>query len=138
MAASFLILLVEDNADDEHLTLRSLRKLGSEVSLEVARDGQEALDRILDCAKPDINLILLDLHLPKVNGIEVLHGVRGCEATAHIPVVVLTSSEEPEDIRSSYQQHANSYIKKPVSVEDFSEVVQRLGIYWREMNVKPA
>jgi CheY-like chemotaxis protein len=91
----------------------------------------------LDAAQPPLNLVLLDLHLPKLSGIEVLHAMRESEPTSRIPVVVLTSSEEPDDIRASYQQHANSYIKKPVSLTDFSAVVQKLGIYWHEMNVKP-
>ncbi len=137
MASSFRILLVEDNADDEHLTLRALRNLGDEVELEVARDGQLALDRILNPSAPLINLILLDLHLPKVSGIEVLNAVRSDTATSEIPVVVLTSFEEPDDIKASYQRHANSYIKKPVSREEFASVVQKLGIYWHDINVKP-
>jgi two-component system response regulator len=81
------------------------------------------------------NLILLDLHLPKINGLQILHQLRANERTAHVLVVVLTSSDEPDDVRASYQQHANSYIHKPVLIEDFSEAVRSLGIYWLEMNL---
>ena len=137
MSKTFRVLLVEDNADDEALTLRALRKLGSQLELEVARDGEEALRRLFDDSKPVPGLVLLDLHLPKVGGLQVLERIRSEERTAHILVVVLTSSDEPADVRASYQQYANSYIHKPVSLNDFSEAIQRLGVYWLELNLDP-
>jgi two-component system response regulator len=137
MGKVFRVLLVEDNQDDEELTIRSLRKLGDQIKLEVARDGQEALDQLSDSSKQLPNLILLDLHLPKIGGLQVLEQIRADERTAHILVVVLTSSDEPADVRASYQQYANSYIHKPVSLADFSDAVQRMGVYWLELNLNP-
>ena len=137
MSGTFQILLVEDNPDDEHLTLRALRKLAPRVTLEVAHDGQEALDRLTDESKTLPNLVLLDLKLPKVNGLEVLERLRTIERTKFLLVVVLTSSDEPSDVRASYQQYANSYIRKPVAYEEFGEVVQRLGLYWLRTNIVP-
>lgn len=135
MLKVFRVLLVEDNQDDEELTLRSLRKLGKQIEMEVARDGQEALDRLFDSERPLPNLVLLDLHLPKVGGLQVLERLRSQERTAHLLVVVLTSSDEPSDVRASYQQYANSYIHKPVSLADFSDAVQRMGVYWLQLNL---
>ncbi len=131
------ILLVEDNPDDEHLTLRTLRKLPGRIEISVARDGQEVLDMLLsdEVVLPD--LILLDLKLPKVNGLEVLDRLRKNPRTAHLLVVVLTSSDEPSDVRTSYQRHANSYIRKPVAYEEFGEVVNGLGLYWLRTNILP-
>jgi len=138
MPKVFRILLVEDNADDEQLTLRALRKLGPQVELEVARDGEMALARLLHSEEPTPNLILLDLHLPKINGLQVLQRLRADDRMAHVLVVVLTASDEPENIRASYQQYANSYIHKPVLLTDFAQVVQKLGVYWLELNVDGA
>ncbi len=137
MADTFSILLVEDNPDDERLTLRALRKLGPRVSVEVARDGQEAIDRLVQDGASHPDLILLDLKLPKIGGLEVLERLRHTEKTKHLLVVVLTSSDEPSDVRASYQQYANSYIRKPVAYEEFGEVVRQLGVYWLDTNIQP-
>ena len=129
------ILLVEDNADDETLTLRALKNIGDHILVEVARDGEEAVRRLADDEQAVPNLVLLDLHLPKISGLEVLKRIREDERTAQILVVVLTSSDEPDDVRACYREHSNSYIHKPVSFGEFSEVVQRLGVYWLQTNV---
>jgi two-component system, response regulator len=136
-----LILLVEDNPDDEILTLRALKKAGIANRIEVMRDGAEALDFVFGAGKyterrtDDMpQLILLDLKLPKVSGLQVLERIRADERTKRIPVVILTSSTEPVDIRTGYDLHFNSFVSKPVNFQDFSEVVQRLGLYWLLVN----
>jgi two-component system response regulator len=136
-----LILLVEDNPDDEILTLRALKKANVANRIEVVRDGAEALDFVF-CAGSKAGrdpseipqLILLDLKLPKVSGLQVLERIRSDERTKRIPVVILTSSTEEVDIKSGYDLHANSFVSKPVNFQDFSEVVQRLGLYWLLVN----
>lgn len=138
MIDSFKILLIEDNPDDEQLTMRALRKLASKTSVSVARDGQEALDYLLDESHSLPNLVLLDLKLPKISGLEVLERLRKIERTRFLLVVVLTSSDEPSDVRASYQQYANSYIRKPVAYEEFGEVVRQLGLYWLDTNIHPS
>lgn len=135
------ILLVEDNSSDAELTLRALRKNNLANQIHLARDGEEALD-FLFCRGPhstrrlnDVpRLILLDLKLPKVDGLEVLHAVKGDPRTRAIPVVVLTSSREERDLVSSYKLGVNSYIQKPVSFADFQDVVRQLGMYWLLVN----
>ncbi len=136
-----LILLVEDNPDDEILTLRALKKAGIANRIEVMRDGAEALDFVFGAGKyagrnPDDmpQLILLDLKLPKVSGLQVLERIRADERTKRIPVVILTSSTEQIDIKTGYDLHVNSFVSKPVNFQDFSEVVQRLGLYWLLVN----
>jgi two-component system, response regulator len=136
-----LILLVEDNPDDELLTLRALKKANVANRIEVVRDGAEALDFVFGAGSysgRDKNempqLILLDLKLPKVSGLQVLERIRGDERTKRVPVVILTSSTEPIDIQSGYDLHVNSFVSKPVNFQDFSEVVQRLGLYWLLVN----
>jgi two-component system response regulator len=136
-----LILLVEDNPDDEILTLRALKKAGIANRIEVMRDGAEALDFVFGAGKyaerrtDDMpQLILLDLKLPKVSGLQVLERIRADERTKRIPVVILTSSTEPVDIKTGYDLHVNSFVSKPVNFQDFSEVVQRLGLYWLLVN----
>ncbi len=131
------IFLVEDNPDDEHLTLRALKKMPARLETIVARDGQEAIDRLTDPSESLPDLVLLDLKLPKVNGIEVLQRLRQHPRTKHLLVVVLTSSDEPSDIKASYQQYANSYIRKPVAFEEFGAVVNQLGLYWLHANLVP-
>ncbi len=138
---SKLILLVEDKPDDEILTLRALKKASVANRIEVVRDGAEALDFVFgsgNYAGRDLNdmpqLMLLDLKLPKVSGLQVLERIRADERTKRIPVVILTSSTEPVDIKSGYDLHANSFVSKPVNFQDFSEVVQRLGLYWLLVN----
>lgn len=137
------ILLVEDNPDDEVLTLDALRTGGIQCQIEVARDGAEALDRIFgrgqaaNQSPSGIQLILLDLKLPKRSGIEVLREIRANERTRYTPVVILTSSSEEEDMRRSYGTGANSYVRKPVDFERFTEAVKTLGVYWLLHNDTP-
>ncbi len=134
------ILLVEDNADDEALTIRAFNKNGIQNPLVVARDGQAALDYLFatgphaggNPVKPV--LILLDLKLPKLNGIEVLRQIRSNEATRLIPTVVLTTSKEEDDLTNSYRLGANSYIRKPVDFMAFIDVVKQVGMYWLMLN----
>jgi CheY-like chemotaxis protein len=135
------ILLVEDNPEDLELTQRALRKANLANRIEVARDGAEALDYIF-CEGPHQGrhiedtprVILLDLKLPKVDGLEVLRRIKGDPRTCDIPVVVLTSSKEQNDVVESYELRANSYIVKPVNFERFIEAVQQLGMYWLLLN----
>ena len=136
-----VILLVEDNADDEALTLRALRKNHISNEVIVARDGVEALeyllpsDRAPGAARTVLPaVILLDLKLPKVDGLEVLQRLRGDERTRRVPVVVLTSSKEEQDILRSYDLGANSYIRKPVDFSNFMSAVSNLGLYWLLLN----
>ena len=138
------ILLVEDNPDDEVLTLRALKKskIGNEVV--VVRDGVEALDFLFctgayaDRDPHDMpQLILLDIKLPKVDGLEVLRRIRADERTRLLPVVILTSSKEQQDLIESYKGGANSYIRKPVDFSQFAEAIQELGLYWLVLNQAP-
>ena len=138
------ILLVEDNADDEELMLRVLRKHNIANEVVVARDGVEALDYLLGTgphAGRDVRLqpqvVLLDLKLPRLDGLEVLQRLRAELPTAHVPVVMLTSSSEEEDRLRSYVLGANSYVRKPVDFTQFTEAVRQLGIYWLLLNEPP-
>jgi two-component system response regulator len=129
------ILLVEDNADDEQLTLRAMRQSDIPNIIRVARDGAEALDKLFGPGQDRLpDLVLLDLKLPKVNGLEVLEKIRANERTKTLPVVVLTSSDEERDIVESYELGANSYIRKPVDFDQFIDAVRQLGLYWLSMN----
>jgi two-component system, response regulator len=135
------ILLVEDSTDDEVLTLRALRKHNIGNNLFVVRDGAEALEYIFCTgayAKRDPNdklqVILLDIHLPKVDGLEVLRRIRADERTRFLPVVILTSSREEQDIINSYKLGANSYVRKPVDFYEFVKAVGQLGLYWLVLN----
>jgi two-component system response regulator len=138
------IMLVEDNPNDEELTLRALRKANIANSVFVARDGQEALD-FLFCTGPHAGrepaampaVVLLDLKLPKLNGIDVLQRMRAEPRTKLIPVVVLTSSSEDEDMLRSYQSGANSYVRKPIEFSAFANAVTQLGMYWMLINQSP-
>ncbi len=139
-----VILLVEDNPDDELLALRALRKNHITNKLVVARDGVEALDYLFATGAykdrdPNVlpQIILLDLKLPKVTGLEVLRQLRSNERTKTIPVVILTTSDEEKDILEGYILGANSYIRKPVDFAQFSEVVRQLGLYWLVLNEAP-
>ncbi len=138
------ILLVEDNPDDELLTLRAFKKSNILNKVVVVRDGAEALD-FLFTTGPYVGrdprslpqLVLLDLKLPKIDGLEVLRRLRSNERTRSLPVVVLTSSSEEQDIINSYGLGANSYIRKPVDFSQFTEAVRQLGLYWMVLNETP-
>jgi two-component system response regulator len=138
-----LILLVEDNADDVALTLRALKKNNISNKIVVASDGVEALDYLFRrgrYAGQDIvlpQLILLDLKLPKLDGFEVLKKLRADLRTRFLPVVILTSSKEQQDIVDGYGLGANSYVRKPVDFQQFVEAVRQLGVYWLILNEKP-
>ena len=138
------ILIVEDSPQDIELALRALRKANLTNHIHVARDGEEALD-FLFCEGPHAGrkiengpkVILLDLKLPKIDGLEVLKRIKSDPRTKLIPVVVLTSSKEQNDVVESYHLGVNSYIVKPVNFEHFSEAVQKLGMYWLLLNHPP-
>jgi two-component system, response regulator len=136
-----VILLVEDNADDEELTLRALAKSNILNPVTVVRDGVEALDYLFGRgahADRDVRdqpqVVLLDLKLPKLDGLEVLRAVRSDPRTKRIPIVILTSSAEERDIVSGYELGANSYIRKPVDFTQFVDAVRQLGLYWLVLN----
>ena len=129
------ILLVEDNPDDEALTVMALR--GVPATLEVARDGQEAMDYLTNDGKALPRLVLLDLKLPKVDGLEVLRRIREDDRTRLTPVVVLTSSNAPNDVVASYRLGGNSYVCKPINFDQFSETIRQLGTYWLAVNEPP-
>ena len=131
-----IILLVEDNADDVELTLRALKKNNIVNSVVVASDGAEALEH-LAYAAPLPSVILLDLKLPRIDGLEVLRRIRASDRLKRLPVVVLTSSKEEQDVIKSYDLGANSYIRKPVDFEQFTESVKQLGLYWLLLNEPP-
>ena len=139
-----LILLVEDNPDDEALAIRALKKSNLANEIAVARDGVEALD-FLFCEGSHTDrdphdapvVVLLDLKLPKVDGLEVLKKVKTDERTRRLPVVIMTSSSEEQDIVNSYDLGANSYIRKPVDFNQFTEAVAQLGLYWLVLNEVP-
>jgi two-component system, response regulator len=139
-----IILLVEDNADDEVLTRRALQKNNIGNELVVARDGAEALDYLFGTGEYEgrnlsvmPQVILLDLKLPKVDGLEVLRRLRADERTRLLPVVILTSSKEQQDLVNGYGYGANSYIRKPVDFAQFLEAVRQLGLYWLVLNETP-
>ena len=133
------ILLVEDNPDDEALTLRALRKNNIGNDVVVAHDGAEALDWLFGEPPPPSlpAVVLLDLKLPKIGGIEVLRRIRGTPKTSLVPVVILTSSREERDLIDGYKLGANSYIQKPVDFVQFTEAVRQLGLYWLIINAAP-
>ena len=128
------ILLVEDNADDEQLTLRAMRQSEVPNIIRVARDGAEALDHLFAPGARMPDLVLLDLKLPKISGLEVLQRLRQDPRTRGLPIVVLTSSDEEKDIVESYTLGANSFIRKPVDFDEFIDAVRQLGLYWLSMN----
>ena len=139
-----MILLVEDNEDDELLTLRALARNNIKNEVVVVRDGAEAMDFLMAQGHYDGRdpsdlpaMILLDLKLPKMGGLEVLRAIRKNEFTRLLPVVVLTSSLEEQDLIRSYGLGANSYVRKPVDFHQFSEAVRQLGLYWLILNQKP-
>jgi two-component system response regulator len=131
------ILLVEDNPDDVALTQRAFKKSNIANEIIVARDGAEALALLFDKNRELPALVLLDLKLPKVDGLEVLRKIRTDEETKLIPVVILTSSKEDEDLKNGYKLGCNSYIRKPVDFVQFAEAVKTLGLYWLVLNEAP-
>ena len=139
-----MILLVEDNPDDEALTIRALKKNNIGNELVVVRDGAEALDFLFATGaysgrnlNKKLQVILLDLKLPKVDGLEVLRRIRADERTRLLPVVILTSSKEESDLLTGYSLGANSYVRKPVDFNQFVEAVRNLGLYWLVLNEAP-
>jgi two-component system response regulator len=136
------ILLVEDNEQDEILTIKALKKNKVLNEIKVARDGAEALDCLFNENAPNYEkqlpqLILLDLKLPKIDGLEVLKKIKTHPRTKLLPVVILTTSKEDNDLLSGYELGANSYVRKPVDFHEFSEVVKNLGTYWLLLNEMP-
>jgi CheY-like chemotaxis protein len=137
------ILIVEDNPDDEALILRALKKCNVKNEVEVVRDGAEALDYLFrngqfaTRATGDPTVVLLDIRLPKINGLEVLERVRADKKTRRVPVVMLTSSDEQEDMIRSYDLGCNSYVRKPVEFDKFMEAIGSLGLYWLLVNEPP-
>jgi two-component system, response regulator len=136
-----IILLVEDNPNDEALTLRALKKNDVKNEIVVVRDGVEALDWLFGLgshADRDASVlpqvVLLDLKLPKLSGLEVLRAMRSHPRTKRLPVVLLTSSKEDQDVFSAYDLGANSYVRKPVAFADFSEAIRQVGLYWISLN----
>jgi two-component system, response regulator len=134
------ILLVEDNPDDEALTIRAFQKSNVRNRVSVARDGAEALEHLLaidNGDEPPPLFILLDLKLPKVDGLEVLRHIRAGKRTRLIPVVVLTTSIEQEDVLAGYRGGANAYVRKPVNFTDFAEAVKAIGMFWLLLSEQP-
>ena len=135
------ILLIEDDSDHELLTIRALRKANIANEIKIARDGEEALELLFgdgeDALKTCPQVVLLDLKLPKIDGLEVLRRIRENERTRMLPVVVLTSSDEESDIIRSYRLGVNSYIRKPVNFTEFAEATRQLGMYWLVLNECP-
>lgn len=138
------ILLVEDNHQDEMLIVRALKKVNLANQVDVTRDGQQALDYIFRegefAARPGTDLpavVLLDIKLPRVNGLEVLHKLRADPRTHLLPVTILTSSDEERDRLQSYMNGANSFVRKPLDFAEFAETVARMGVYWLAVNKPP-
>jgi two-component system, response regulator len=131
------ILLVEDNPDDVDLTLRAFKRANVANPVAVVRDGAEAIEYLFDgsvAGRPPPGLILMDLKLPKINGLEVLRRIRADERTRLIPVVILTGSREQEDVMAGYRAGANAYVRKPVNFSDFADAVHTLGMFWLLLN----
>ncbi|AMK75293.1 MULTISPECIES: response regulator [Methylomonas] len=144
MSNAKTILLVEDNPQDEMLTLRALRKANLANQVDIVRDGQQALDFLFKTGEfadrdgPDLpTVMLLDIGLPRLSGLEVLERIRADSRTELLPVVILTSSDEERDRIKSYRIGANSFVRKPVDFGEFAETVARLGVYWLATNEPP-
>ena len=139
-----IILLIEDNVSDIELTKRAFEKSRITNKIVITQDGQEALEYLfgtgsqgIDDLPPLPTVVLLDLKLPKVDGLDVLRHIRENERTRRLPVVILTSSTEEQDIIESYDRKANSYIRKPVDFNQFAEAIRQLGLYWLVLNEPP-
>jgi len=140
MSQKKVILLVEDNPDDEALTIRALKKNNILNEVIVAKDGAEAVDMLFGSHEKAVHLpqlVLLDLNLPKLSGLEVLKQIRSNEKTQMLPVVVLTTSNEDRDRMESYKLGVNSYIRKPVDFKQFSDAILQVGLYWLVLNEGP-
>jgi two-component system, response regulator len=133
MASQPTILLVEDNPDDERLAVRALRRANITAEILIARNGEEALATVFNATCLPI-VMLLDLKLPKIDGLDVLRAIRANEKTRLLPVVILTSSSEQRDIVESYATGANSYVRKPIEFDRYTEAVSQLAIYWTGIN----
>ncbi len=138
------ILLVEDNDQDEKLILRALRKVNLANQVDVARDGQQALDYLFAegefsgrAGQPLPTVVLLDINLPRISGLDVLKCLRADSRTHLLPVVMLTSSDEEQDRLASYEDGANSFVRKPLDFGEFAETVARMGVYWLATNIPP-
>lgn len=138
------ILLVEDNDQDEKLILRALRKVNLANQVDVARDGQQALDYLFAegefsgrAGQPLPTVVLLDINLPRISGLDVLKRLRADARTHLLPVVMLTSSDEEQDRLASYEDGANSFVRKPLDFGEFAETVARMGVYWLATNIPP-
>ncbi len=131
------ILLVEDNPDDVELTMIGFERRNLANRLVVARDGEEALELLFGEHGDRFSFVLLDLKLPRISGFEVLERVRADPRTSGLPVVVLTSSSQQEDVIQSYRDGANSYVRKPVDFDEFSDAVAQVGLYWAVLNEAP-
>ena len=135
------VLLVEDNPDDEELTMRGFKRANLANPVDVARDGQEAVDYLFgieeQAAKPVPAVVLLDLKLPRVEGLEVLKRIRADKRMRRVPVVILTSSNEDRDLINGYDLGANSYVRKPVPFEEFAMAIAQIGLYWLLINEPP-
>lgn len=139
-----IILLVEDNPQDELLILRALKKANVANRIDIVRDGQQAVDYLFnqgEFAQPEGRelpmVVLLDINLPRLSGLEVLHILRADQRTKLLPVVILTSSDEERDRLRSYENGANSFVRKPLDFAEFAETVARLGVYWVAVNEPP-
>ncbi len=138
------ILLVEDNDQDEKLILRALRKVNLANQVDMARDGQQALDYLFAegefsgrAGQPLPTVVLLDINLPRISGLDVLKRLRADSRTHLLPVVMLTSSDEEQDRLASYEDGANSFVRKPLDFGEFAETVARMGVYWLATNIPP-
>lgn len=140
MSNRSLLLLVEDNPDDAELTLMAFEQGGITNPVIIAQDGAEALDYLIPADSTAIDLpalVLLDLQLPKINGLQVLRAIRNHASTKLLPVVILTTSDEQADLINSYNLGCNSYVRKPVDYDQFLTVIQQLGMYWLVTNLSP-